>query len=172
MTPILFSVPSYAELGESICQSGGFQAGQLKLSRFPDGERYMRITTDVREKDAILLAGSYSDEASLEAFDLACGLVNNGARRLSIILPYFGYATMERESKKGEVITAKNRARLFSAIPRAPYGNRVFTVDLHSEGIPHYFEGGVQVFHVYAKEAVIDAARQLGGIYFISYYGL
>src|SRR4029079_19591324 len=50
-----------------------------------------------------------------------------------------------------------------SAIPPAAAGNRVFLVDLHAEGIPHYFEGGVRPVHVYAKSVVVEAARRLAG---------
>jgi len=70
---------------------------------------------------------------------------------------------MERAVKPGEVVTAKTRARLFSAVPLAAAGNRVFLVDLHAEGIPHYFEGGIRPVHVYAKPVVVDLARRLGG---------
>jgi ribose-phosphate pyrophosphokinase len=74
---------------------------------------------------------------------------------------------MERRIKRGEVITAKNRARLYSAIPKAPYGNRIFLLDLHAEGIPHYFEGNTFVFHIYAKPVVIAGAKALGGTDFV-----
>jgi ribose-phosphate pyrophosphokinase len=70
---------------------------------------------------------------------------------------------MQRAVKPGEVVTAKTRARLFSAVPLAAAGNRVFLVDLHAEGIPHYFEGGIRPVHVYAKPVIVDLARRLGG---------
>jgi ribose-phosphate pyrophosphokinase len=89
--------------------------------------------------------------------------VKYGARSLALVIPYFGYSTMERAVKAGEVVTAKTRARLFSAIPLADAGNRVFLVDLHAEGIPHYFEGGIRPVHVYAKPVIVDLARRFGG---------
>ncbi len=70
---------------------------------------------------------------------------------------------MERMVHPGEFVTAKTRARLLSAIPQAPGGNRLFLVDLHADGIPHYFEGEVRPIHVYAKEVITDLAHQLGG---------
>ena len=81
---------------------------------------------------------------------------------MNLIMPYFGYSTMERAVKYGEIVTAKNRARLFSSIPSCPYGNRLYSVDLHSEGISHYFEGNVQVFHIYAKTLIIQKALDFG----------
>jgi ribose-phosphate pyrophosphokinase len=74
---------------------------------------------------------------------------------------------MERAVKTGEVVTAKNRARLLSAIPAAGLGNRIIMLDLHAEGIPHYFEGDTRPVHVYAKPVIMEAARRLGGDDFV-----
>jgi ribose-phosphate pyrophosphokinase len=75
---------------------------------------------------------------------------------------------MERAVHPGEVVTAKTRAALLSAIPPACYGNRIFLLDLHAEGIPHYFEGGLTAFHVYAKPIIrAPSSRRLGGDDFV-----
>jgi ribose-phosphate pyrophosphokinase len=88
--------------------------------------------------------------------------VKNGARRLTLVVPYFGYSTMERAVKSGEVVTAKTRARLLSAVPHAQGGNRILLLDLHQEGIPHYFEGDLTAVHVYAKPVTTAAIRRVG----------
>jgi ribose-phosphate pyrophosphokinase len=103
----------------------------------------------------------------MELYDLACGLSSYGARSLSLVVPFFGYSTMERAVHPGEVVTAKNRARLLSSIPAASNGNRIFLVDLHVDGITHYFEGSMQPVHVYAKKVIKQAARELGGDDFV-----
>jgi len=167
MKTLLFYSKAYSQLAKKLSISSEIPLGSIEITRFPDGERYMRIEDDVRDLDAYLLSSSFDDDNAMLTYDIACALVENGAKRLSLLMPYFGYSTMERSVKPGEVITAKNRARLFSSIPRAPFGNRIFTVDLHSEGIPHYFEGETRVFHIYAKKAIIEAARQLGGDDFV-----
>ncbi len=161
MNPILLSTSAYEPLAKRLAPIIGATHGEIDLQVFPDGERYMRILSDVRNRNVILLSGSYDDASALQSFDLACGLVMEGAHSLDIILPYFGYSTMERAIKSGEIVTAKNRALLYSAIPRAPGGNRLYVVDLHTGGIPHYFEKGLQVFHVYAKAAIIKAAKSI-----------
>ena len=74
--------------------------------------------------------------------------MTEGARRLTIVCPFFGYATMERAVLPGEVVTAKNRARLLSGVPRSPMGNRILLLDLHSDGIPHYFGDDLSAHHV------------------------
>src|SRR5262249_38194283 len=92
---------------------------------------------------------------------------HDGARRLTLVVPYFGYSTMERAVTAGEVVTAKTRALLLSSIPPAPSGNSALLLDLHSEGLPFYFEGGLVPIHIYATPVVLDAARRLGGEDFV-----
>ena len=160
---LVFSTRSYAYLREDLVQVGRLEPGSIEVSTFPDGERYQRLVTPVSGRDVVLVGGTVSDADTLELFDLACSIVKEGAHSLALVIPYFGYSTMERAVKPGEVVTAKTRARLFSAVPLAAAGNRVFLVDLHAEGIPHYFEGGIRPVHVYAKPVIVDLARRLGG---------
>ena len=158
---IVFHTTAYEPLATAIVKAGGFQAGEVEVERFPDGERYQRVHSPVASGDVAIIGGTVSDEGSLELYDLACGLVEAGAHRLTLVIPFFGYATMERASKPGEVVTAKTRARLFSSIPVPGSGSRVMLVDLHTEGIPYYFEGGIRPVHVYAKPVIIEAVRAL-----------
>jgi ribose-phosphate pyrophosphokinase len=74
---------------------------------------------------------------------------------------------MERRVKEGEVVVAKTRARLFSSVPAAGLGNRVVLMDLHSEGIPHYFSGEVRPVHLSARSLVLDEIRRVGGEEFV-----
>ena len=55
----------------------------------------------------MLVGGTGSNDDTLELFDMACGLVQEGARPLTMVLPYFGYVTMDRAGKPGEVVKAK-----------------------------------------------------------------
>jgi ribose-phosphate pyrophosphokinase len=152
---------------DDLCRQGSYDAASLEHKAFPDGERYLRVATRVTGRDVVVVGGTHSDAATLELYDLACGIVKNGAARLTLVVPYFGYSTMERAVKPGEVVTAKTRARLLSAVPHAGGGNRVLLLDLHQEGIPHYFEGDVIAVHVYAKPVITAAIRRVGGDDFV-----
>jgi ribose-phosphate pyrophosphokinase len=164
---VVFGIRSYAAMALQVGKLIKGNPGQIDVREFPDGERYQRIVTNVSDKNVVLVGGTISDQATLELYDLACALVKYGARSLDLIIPYFGYSTMERAVRLGEVVTAKTRARLLSSIPSAARGNRVFLLDLHSDGIPHYFEGNITAFHVYGKPLVLKAARQQGGKDFV-----
>lgn len=167
MKPILLATSSYGYLADELAATGDYERGAIATRRFPDGEKYLRIDADVERRDVVLVGGTISDEATLELFDLGCASIEYGAHTLTLLIPWFGYATMERATQAGEVVTAKTRARLISAIPQAGSGNRVVLFDLHSEGIPHYFEGSLRPYHVYGKELVFAACRALGDDAFV-----
>jgi ribose-phosphate pyrophosphokinase len=159
--PILFATTQYKYLLERVLKHHPFEVGEIEVKFFPDGERYQRIHSDVAERDVVLIGGTVTDMATLEIYDLCCAFAKFGARSLTILIPYFGYSTMERAVKTGEVVTAKNRARLLSSIPPAGYGNRIVLMDLHAEGLSYYFEGGVVPFHLYAKQAILEGIRSM-----------
>ncbi len=167
VAPLLFWTASYAVLAKRLVEQGGFEPGDIERRTFPDGERYRRIISDVSGRDCLVLAGTISDADTLELYDLACAMVYYGARTLSLVIPYYGYSTMERAVRDGEVVTAKARARLLSSIPTASLGNRVFLMDLHVSGIAHYFEGQMHPKHVYAKSVIKAAAVRIGGDDFV-----
>ena len=167
MAPVYISLEGYEALAQAICQTVGGLRGTVERRDFPDGERYQRLITPVHDREVVIVGGTVSDSATLCLYDLACATVKYGARRLTMVVPYFGYSTMERAARPGEVVTAKTRARLLSAVPPAPEGNCVVLLDLHSEGIPHYFEGGVTTIHVDGRSALIDVMRDVGGSGFV-----
>lgn len=151
---LLFSISSYAYLEPSFLAAGDFEHGTIERKYFPDGERYLRIDTELWGRDVVLLGGTPSDADWLEVFDLACGIARGGARSLVIVMPYFGYSTMERAVKRGEVVVAKTRARLLSAIPAPEGGTRVFLFDLHTDGIEFYLDDTVLTRHVYGAPII------------------
>jgi ribose-phosphate pyrophosphokinase len=164
---LVFSIADYDYMAEALVRAGGFARGDVARSNFPDGEHYLRVEANVLDKHVVAVGGTISDTATLELYDLGCALVENGAETLTLIVPWYGYATMDRASKSGESVKAKNRARLFSSIPPAKLGNQILLLDLHTEGIPHYFEGNMHPVHVYAKPVIELLARELGGDSFI-----
>jgi ribose-phosphate pyrophosphokinase len=165
--PLVYSTLAYHYLGSAIAEAGGWQLGALERRTFPDGEHYHRVLTDPADRDVILVGGTPDDASTLELYDLACGLVTGGAYRLRLVMPFFGYSTMERSIKPGEVVKAKARARMLSSIPQASRGTQVLLLDLHVDAIAHYFEGGIRTVHVYGKRLVTAAARRLGGAGFV-----
>jgi ribose-phosphate pyrophosphokinase len=162
-----FALEEYEPFARELARLAGGECGTVTRDRFPDGEHYLRVEGDVNDRDVVLVGGTVDHDATLELYDLACAIVEYGAATLTLVVPYFGYSTMERAVHAGEAVMAKNRARVLSSIPRAKLGNQILLLDLHSEGIPHYFEGTIRPFHVYAKPVIEQLARELGGASFV-----
>ncbi len=167
MTTIVFATSSYAYLGDRIAATAAWPRGEVERTTFPDGERYQRIATEVADRDVVLVGGTITDDDTLELYDLASTIVFQGAYRLTLVIPYFGYSTMERAVRAGEAVVAKTRARLLSSIPAASRGNQLFLLDLHVSSIAYYFEGALRPVHIYGKSIVMSAARRLGSDDFV-----
>ncbi len=158
MKKILFYIPEYQYLAQKILAlSPDIEEGIIESKVFPDGEIYHRILSDISGKEAIIIAGTISDKAVLALYDIATACTQFRAVKTKIIIPFFGYSTMERATKIGEVVKAKTRAILLSSIPQPESGLEIYMFDLHSEGIPYYFENNVKTFHVYAKPVITRA---------------
>src|SRR5262245_57264956 len=160
---LLIATSAYAYLEPDFLAVGDFDRGSVVRKSFPDGERYLRIADDPWGRDVVLLGGTPTDLDWLEVYDLGCAISRAGARSLSIVMPYFGYSTMERAVLPGEVVTAKTRARLVSAIPPCEAGTRVFLFDLHTDGIEFYFSDTHVTHHVYGSPLVTESIRALMG---------
>ena len=163
MKTICFATESYEALTQNIASLLHADIGAVERRAFPDGERYLRILEPVFSRSAVIVGGTVDDRETLELYDLASGLVQQGARRLTLVIPFFGYGTMERVSKAGEVVKAKTRARLFSSIPVPGAGCQVVLLDLHAEGITFYFEGNLTPVHLSAAPLIGRLAKELGG---------
>ena len=157
---LLFAIPSYAYLEPAFLAAADFEHGEVQRKHFPDGERYLRIVPDLWGRDVVLLGGTPTDLDWLEVYDLACGIARGGARSLTIVMPYFGYSTMERAVKSGEVVVAKTRARLLSSIPAPEGGIHVLLFDLHTDGIEFYLDDRVLTRHVYGAPLVTGKIRE------------
>jgi ribose-phosphate pyrophosphokinase len=134
--------------------------GVIYLKTWPDKETYHKLADHVSGRNVVIVGGTVSDAETMELFDIACHVAKEGARTLTLVIPYFGYSTMERAVEYGEIVKAKNRAILLSAIP-ATCKRKILFIDLHSEGTPHYLEGPIQTVHMYAKKIVMKMAKRI-----------
>lgn len=165
--PVILSIEAYDYFAAELAARCDSSPGSVERSTFPDGERRLRVMSEVNDRDVVVVGGTVSDAATLELYDLANAAVENGAATLTLVVPWFGYSTAERAGQPGEAVVAKTRARLLSSIPAAKLGNSILLLDLHSEGIPHYFEGAIHPVHVSAKPLIEQIALELGGGSFV-----
>ncbi len=164
---LIFSTEKYTYLTNDLLHSGLFEKGTIYSKKFPDGETYHRIETDVLNRKVVLIGGTIDDQNTIELYDMAQGIIHAGAYTLEIVIPYFGYSTMEREVLPGEIVKAKNRALMFSSLPPCAEVNKVYLMDLHSEGLPYYFDRDIRCKHLYCKQIIMQASKELGGDDFV-----
>lgn len=154
----ILSSKNYEQIKQNIIRSNPmFKNIAINHETFPDGEHYYRILSSeqIAGRPAVFICGTTSDQAILEAYNIGCTLVREGCSSLHLVIPYFGYSTMERAIKSGEAVTAKNIARLFSSLPLSATGNYIYMIDLHSLGTQYYFEQNIHPVHL-TSEPVID----------------
>ena len=115
-------------LGERVSRElGNAPFGIPFKKRFPDGEMYLRIGGRLEGEDVVVVQSTRSDEDLLELFLLEDAVRQAGARRLIVVVPYFGYARQDRSFYPGEPVSARALCRHVELDADA-----VVTVDLHS----------------------------------------
>jgi len=102
--------------------------------RFPDDELYVRVLDDISNEHVVIVQTTYPDKNIIELFLLQNAVEEAGAKEITVIIPYFGYARQDIKFKDGEPISAKAIANLIGL-----NADRVLTVDPHKEYILDFF---------------------------------
>lgn len=121
--------------------------------RFPDNELYVRIQEDITGKDVVIVQTTYPDPNIIELFLLQNAAKEAGAKKVTVVIPYYGYARQDTKFQDGEAISAKALANLISM-----NADKVITVDPHKEYILDFFSTAA-----YSCSAVPEIAKYLTG---------
>ena len=142
---LVFSGSSHPELAEKICTYLGIAPGEAHVGRFPDGEINVKVNCDVRGADCFIVQPTCQpvNDSLMELLILIDCLKRASARRITAVMPYFGYARQDRKDEGRVPITGKLIANL---IERAG-AHRVLTIDLHAAQIQGFFD--IPVDHLY-----------------------
>lgn len=133
-------------LAKSVADYLGVPLGKVALGAFPDGEISCKIDEDIRGRDIFLLQPTCPpvNDNLMQLLILIDSCLRASAERITVVMPYFGYARQDRKDEGRVPITAKLVANL---VARAG-ANRVLTMDLHAPQIQGFFD--VPVDHLYA----------------------
>ncbi|MFA6437247.1 MAG: ribose-phosphate diphosphokinase [Candidatus Paceibacterota bacterium] len=163
---VIFTTEASRYFAELIAQRLEIPITETHRRTFGGGERYYRLDIDDRgslvNKVAIIVGSTHTDEDFLEIARIGRTLASCGTSRRIFVIPFFGYSTMERDKKPGEVVTAKDCACILSSIPNSGLGNVFLMMDLHEAGLVHYFEGDCVRRELYAESILVPAAIDLG----------
>ncbi|MCA1727653.1 MAG: ribose-phosphate diphosphokinase [Actinobacteria bacterium] len=135
---MLFSGSSHPELSDEIATQLGMSLSPVDLKRFASGEVYVRFDDSVRGSDAFVLQTHTEpvNEMLMEQLIMIDALKRASAKRITAVVPYYGYSRQDKKSRAREPITAKLVADLLTAAG----ADRVMSVDLHSGQIQGFFD--------------------------------
>ena len=154
---LIFNTKNHYKNAQKLASRINSNLGSIERKSFPDGEKYLRILSNTKNEDVLVLGGTGSDEETLELFDLCLTLSQSGAKSIKVFILYFGYSTMERSGKNGEVVRGLTRAYLLDSLPKEV---ELFTLDIHSMKINNAFKNR-KVKNLSAENEVIKIINSL-----------
>ena len=162
----IFSGTSNPILARSICAYVGVEQGKCSVSSFPDGETFVKIEENVRGDDVFIIQSTCppTNHNLMELFIIMDALRRASAKRITAVLPFYGYARQDRKDQPRVPITAKLVANLLVAAG----ANRVLTMDLHAQQIQGFFD--IPVDHLYAAPVIYEYLKKqdLQGVMVVS----
>lgn len=168
----IFTGNANPELAEEIAQYLGVSVGDAKCTRFSDGEIQVKINESVRGADVFIMQPTCSpvNEHLMELLIMIDAVRRASAKRITAVLPYYGYARQDRKTRARDPITAK----LVANILNASGARRVLCMDLHAGQIQGFFDipvdhlPGVPILAEYilqvGLENIVVVSPDLGGV--------
>lgn len=146
-------------LAEKVCRHMGLPLGDARTHVFPDGELLVKLEEDVRGRDCFVISSTSApvNDNLMELLIFTDCLRRASARRVTLVIPYYGYARQDRKSEGRTPITAKLIANMIAA----GGADRVLTIDLHAAQIQGFFD--IPVDHLSATEVFLDYFESIKG---------
>jgi ribose-phosphate pyrophosphokinase len=127
MKTILFPLPGNEKLTEKLSNHLKAEIGETTIRQFPDGETYVRIQSDVKDKCVVLVATLHQpDEKLLPLYFLSQTSKSLGAKCTCLVAPYLAYMRQDKVFKPGEGVTSEYFGKLISG-----FADSLITVDPH-----------------------------------------
>jgi ribose-phosphate pyrophosphokinase len=153
----IFSGSANRPLAEEIGKFLGVPVGETRLQRFSDGETHFQLIENVRGADVFLIQPTCRpvDQNLVELLIMMDALKRASAGRITVVVPYYGYARQDRKDRPRVAITSKLVADLLATAG----ANRALFVDLHAAQIQGFFN--IPVDHLFASPVLVGYFRAL-----------
>ena len=153
----IFAGSASKRLAQAICEKLRVPLGDLDVSRFEDGEVSVRFNENIRGSDVFIVQSTNAPADHLmELLVMLDAAKRASARRVTAVIPYFGYARQDRKAQPRAPITAKLVANVITVAG----ADRALTMDLHSAQIQGFFD--IPLDHLYSAPVLIEHFAQLG----------
>jgi len=134
---MIFSGSSNPDLAKEVCAYVGVREAKITISKFIDGEIHLKSEENVRGKEVFVIQSTNPPaENIIELLIIIDALRRASAEKITVIIPYYGYARQDRKTQAREPITAKLLANLITTAG----ANRVINIDLHAGQIQGFFD--------------------------------
>jgi len=153
----IISGTGHRDLAERIASSAGVELCDVDITRFPDGEIFVKLEDNVRGDDLFIVqsVAVKPNDYLMELLIMIDAAKRASANRITAVLPYYGYARQDRKDQPRVPITAKLVANLLVAAG----ASRVLCMDLHAQQIQGFFD--IPVDHLYASPVIVKYLRTL-----------
>ncbi|MFI5108911.1 MAG: ribose-phosphate diphosphokinase [Terriglobales bacterium] len=153
----IFSGTANPALADEICSFLGMARAQCNINRFSDGEVYVQLLENVRGGDVFVVQPTSHpvNEHIMELLMMIDALKRASARRITTVIPYFGYARQDRKDKPRAPISSKLIADLLTTAG----AHRALIVDLHAPQIQGFFN--IPVDHLFASPVLVAEVRKM-----------
>lgn len=153
----IFCGSANRQLAEEICKFVGVPLGETRLQRFSDGEVHFQLLENVRGADVFLVQPTSFpvDQHLVELLIMMDALKRASAGRITVVIPYYGYARQDRKDRPRVAITSK----LVADLLQTAGANRALLVDLHAAQIQGFFN--IPVDHLFASPVLVSYFRDL-----------
>jgi ribose-phosphate pyrophosphokinase len=143
-------------MAEEIAAMAGQPLTEVEITRFPDGEIFVKIMENIRGADIFIVQpiSIRPNEALMELLIMIDAARRASARRITAVIPYYGYGRQDRKDQPRVPITAKLVANLLVAAGT----DRVLTIDLHAQQIQGFFD--IPMDHLYAAPVMVNHLRK------------
>jgi ribose-phosphate pyrophosphokinase len=147
----IFAGGASRQLAKAICEKLKVPLGDVEVTRFEDGEVSVRFNENIRGADVFIVQSTNAPADHLmELLVMLDAAKRASARRVTAVLPYFGYARQDRKDQPRAPITAKLVANVITVAG----ADRALTMDLHSAQIQGFFD--IPLDHLYAAPVLIE----------------
>jgi ribose-phosphate pyrophosphokinase len=153
----IFTGTANTALTNELCEYLGVEVGQSSITRFSDGEIYFQILENVRGADVFIVQPTCPpvDSNLIELCLMEDAFKRASAKRITAVLPYYGYARQDRKDKPRVPISSKVVADMLVTSG----ADRLLTVDLHAPQIQGFFN--VPVDHLFAAPVLVEYFQKL-----------
>lgn len=152
----VFAGSSNQPLAKDIVSNLGIELGSLDTKRFSDGEIWVKYGENIRGREVFIIQSTNPPAENLvELLILIDAAKRASAKRITAVIPYFGYARQDRKDQPRVSITAKLMANLITVAG----ADRVMTMDLHASQIQGFFD--IPVDHLYGSSIFLKRLANL-----------